>query len=94
VRPRLDRASDDFWQLVRDDEQSDHLDRHRYVENEDVFVWKMPTFMTDLASIQKMFAKVYKHRTLVLDLRDNLGGSEDILKSVIGYLFDHYSITM
>jgi C-terminal processing protease CtpA/Prc len=85
----LTRANNDFWQLVRDDEKSDYLDRHRYVENEDVFVWKMPTFMTDLTSIQKMFPKVRKHRTLVLDLRNNSGGSEDILKSMIGYLFDH-----
>jgi carboxyl-terminal processing protease len=84
-----DEGNADFWQLVRADENSDHVDRQRYVENGDVLVWKMPSFMGDTGSIDTMFAKARKHETLVLDLRDNPGGSIDTLKSVVGHLFDH-----
>jgi len=82
-------GSADFWQLVRADEEMDHLNRQRYYENGNVLLWKMPSFDIDTTDMDKMFSKVRKHQILVLDLRDNLGGSEDSLKYMLGQVFDH-----
>jgi C-terminal processing protease CtpA/Prc len=84
-----DEGSSDFWQLVRDDEAMDHLDRERYYENGDVLLWKMPSFEVDVPTMDKLFIKLHKHKTLILDLRDNPGGSEDALKYMLGHVFDH-----
>ena len=84
-----DEGSADFWQLVRQDEAMDHLNRERYYENGDVLLWKMPSFEVDVPTMDKMFIKLHKYHTLVLDLRDNPGGYEDALKYMLGHVFDH-----
>ncbi len=90
--PILDITSEgsaDFWKLVRDDEAMDHLNRQRFYESGDVILWKMPSFEVDTTTMDKMFSKARKHQTLVLDLRNNPGGSEDSLKYMLGHVFDH-----
>jgi C-terminal processing protease CtpA/Prc len=84
-----DEGSSDFWQLVRDDEAMDHLNRERYYESGDAILWKMPSFEIDVPAMDKMFSKVKKHQTLILDLRDNPGGYIDSLKYMLGHVFDH-----
>jgi len=84
-----EEGSADFWQLVRADEEMDHLNRERYYESGDLIVWKMPSFEVDVTDLEKMSSKVRKHQTLVLDLRDNPGGFEDSLKYMLGQVFDH-----
>jgi len=84
-----EEGSPDFWQLVRADDELDHLNRERFYESGDVLVWKMPSFEVDVTDMDKMLSKVRKHQTLILDLRDNPGGSEDSLKYMLGQVFDH-----
>ena len=79
----------DFWQLVRQDEDSDHLNRERYVERGDTLIWKMPSFEMASENVDKMFDKVRKHNTLILDLRGNLGGFTDILREMLAFVLDH-----
>jgi carboxyl-terminal processing protease len=79
----------DFWDLVRADEEEAHLDRERILATSDVFIWKMPAFYISQETINTIFSKVRDHKTLILDLRGNHGGSVDTLKNVLSHLFDH-----
>lgn len=81
--------SSDRMDLVREDENLARLYRHRYYELEDVIIWKMPQFDLPDTQIKEMIDKVKKRKTLILDLRGNSGGSEKVLLSLIGNLFDH-----
>jgi len=87
----LSGASDaDFWQLVREGENEDHLLRQRYDEFGDkLMIWKMPEFdMTD-SDVDSMFGKAHKFKALVLDLRGNPGGAVTTLDRMVGSVMDH-----
>jgi carboxyl-terminal processing protease len=49
----------------------------------------MPSFEVDVPTMDKLFIKLHKHQTLILDLRDNPGGYVDSLKYMLGHVFDH-----
>lgn len=66
-----------------------HNIRSRSAEQDDVFFWKFASFNEDEPSIDHMLSEARKHRALVLDLRENGGGSQDNLAFVLGSLFDH-----
>jgi C-terminal processing protease CtpA/Prc len=75
--------------LIIEDEKDSRLRRHRYVEVEDVLIWKMPAFDLKPEKVDDLIDKARKHRVLILDLRGNGGGLEDTLLRLIGNLFDH-----
>ena len=80
----------DIWDLVREGENSAHLNRQRYVEmGDDLFIWKMPHFQLEDGEIDNMMGKVRKHKALILDLRGNGGGYVKTLERLAGYFFDH-----
>jgi C-terminal processing protease CtpA/Prc len=79
----------DIWQLLRAEENEDHVVRQRYIESGNVMIWKMPEFALDENEVDHMFSIVRKHQTLILDLRSNPGGYTDTLEKVVGNLFDH-----
>src|SRR5579863_866025 len=62
--------------------------RNRYVEREDVMIWKMPQFLYLDSRIDYLIGLARKHATLILDLRGNPGGSMDVLAHMIGSFFD------
>lgn len=66
-----------------------HNIRSRSAEQDDVFFWKFASFNEDEPSIDHMLSEARKHRALVLDLRENSGGSQNNLSFVLGGLFDH-----
>lgn len=80
---------DDFWQLVREEERSDHLMRQRYYESGDVMIWKMPEFDMTEYEVDHMFGIAKKHKSLILDLRGNPGGFVVTLERVVGSVMDH-----
>ncbi|HEY4364405.1 MAG TPA: S41 family peptidase [Bryobacteraceae bacterium] len=87
----LDLASgDDLWQLVREDENAEHLMRQRQVDFGDkLIVWKMPEFdMTD-EEVDRAMKAVKRAQTLILDLRDNPGGAVKTLQYLVGDVMDH-----
>ncbi|MGA7841806.1 MAG: hypothetical protein WCA34_12850, partial [Candidatus Acidiferrales bacterium] len=65
----------DFWDLVRQEENSDHVVRQRWVDAGDVMVWKMPEFFIEDREVDRIFNDARKHKTLIMDLRGNPGGA-------------------
>jgi C-terminal processing protease CtpA/Prc len=72
----------------REYENEDHATRSRIVEKGDVAIWKLHQFFLDEGEVGRTIRTASKHKTLILDLRGNPGGSVDTLKEVVGSLFD------
>ncbi|MGH9756048.1 MAG: S41 family peptidase [Blastocatellia bacterium] len=84
-----DLTGQDIWELVREAENEDRLNRQRYVEVGDkLLIWKMPNFAIDEGEVDGMMGKVRKRETLILDLRGNPGGYVKTLEWFAGYFFD------
>jgi carboxyl-terminal processing protease len=78
-----------IWDLIREAETEDRLHRHRYVEYDNLLIWKMPQFDLTREKVDTVIDKAKKHKNLLLDLRGNGGGYEETLLRFIGNLFDH-----
>ena len=61
----------------------------RIAELGDVMIWKMPVFLVDNSEIDKVFSIAARHRTLILDLRDNPGGLIEAMRRMVSNLVDH-----
>ena len=83
------QGGSDTWDLIRDEQNNNRLNRHRYVEMNDLFIWKMPGFNLDESKVDEMAGKFKKSQALVLDLRGNGGGYELTLLRLLGNLLDH-----
>jgi C-terminal processing protease CtpA/Prc len=80
----------DLWQLIREEENDERLNRHRYTEfGEMLMVWKMPEFDMADDEVDRMAKQARKFQTLVLDLRGNPGGFVKTLQRVVGNVMDH-----
>jgi len=79
----------DYFQMMRDNDASYHIIRQRSYELGDVMIWKMPQFDLDDTAIDHWFGIARKHKTLILDLRENPGGYVFTLEHMLGELFDH-----
>jgi carboxyl-terminal processing protease len=65
------------------------LSADRYFESgKDLYVWKLSTFSTSEAHIDTVMAKAKNYPSLIIDLRNNGGGSVDALRRLTGYFFD------
>ena len=85
----ISKLDGDFWDLWREMEDEDRLNRQRYVEvNDNLFIWKMPSFEASEQAVEDVMRKARKHETLVLDLRGNPGGYVKTLEWFTGYFFD------
>lgn len=83
-------SGNDVWDLIRENENSAHFNRHRYIDvGDELFIWKMPQFDLDDQEIDNMMGKVRKRKSLILDLRGNPGGYVKTLERIAGYFFDH-----
>jgi C-terminal processing protease CtpA/Prc len=78
----------DFADLVRDEEASDQLLRHRYHDDPNVFIWKMPVFNLENAEVDRLFGLARKKAALIIDMRGNPGGLVDTLKRMVSNAFD------
>ena len=80
----------DFYDLIREGEEEDHINAHRFYESgNDLLVWKMPQFDLSKSQVDEIMGKARKFKALVIDLRQNSGGYEDTLLRIAGNLFDH-----
>ena len=87
----LDLNNDnDFWKLVRDEQNGERENRQRMVSFSDtLLIWKMPEFdMTD-EEVDHLIKDARKYQTLALDLRGNPGGYIRTLERVVGGVMDH-----
>jgi carboxyl-terminal processing protease len=79
----------DVNQWLREGDNSAHQGRPRTAEiGEELMVLKFPGFSFDESEVDLLVSKARKHKSLILDLRNNGGGSEDTLKSLLGRMFD------
>jgi C-terminal processing protease CtpA/Prc len=83
-----DESSEDNHRLTLEEENEVKRNRERLVDSGNIVIWKMPDFETSEAAINESFGYVKKHETLILDLRGNPGGSEDILKLMLAHVFN------
>lgn len=82
----------DLNEFLRDEDDAEHDRRtsSRQVEvGDDLLVWKMSEFALSDGEVDDLMSKARKHKSLVLDLRGNGGGSEQTLLRMLGNVFDH-----
>jgi C-terminal processing protease CtpA/Prc len=76
----------DMW---LDEEEWAHEQRIRTVEyGDDLMIAKLPSFMIDEGAVGKLISSARKRKALIIDVRENPGGSVEALKALIGSLFD------
>jgi carboxyl-terminal processing protease len=85
---RLDNAND-WMEMLRQSQLEDEVYEPRTVEMGDVLIYKLPEFAVSEHQVDEIFSKAERHKTLIIDLRGNPGGAEDVLTDMLGHLFDH-----
>jgi C-terminal processing protease CtpA/Prc len=80
----------DIWDLIREEENSDHVVRQRWVDAGDVMIRKMPEFFVEVRDVDRIFNDARKPKTLLVDLRGNPGGTVVTLDRMLGNLSDHH----
>lgn len=85
----MDLTGSDIFDLIRQQETQERLNRHRYHEVEDeLLIWKMPAFDMEPEKVDGVIGKAKKRKALILDLRGNGGGYEETLLRMISNFFD------
>jgi C-terminal processing protease CtpA/Prc len=79
----------DYWDMVRRAQDDDELMQVRWVELNDVLIWKLPEFMLSDEQIDSFLNKAKKNKVVIVDLRGNPGGAEDNLSRMLGGFVDH-----
>lgn len=88
IRDLTDDEGSDFLDMIREQENNNQLNRHRFLQLEDVVIWKMPQFDLSEEKVDKAMDIVKKSKALIIDLRSNPGGLVDMLKYLSGYFFE------
>lgn len=79
----------DLNDIIREAENEDRLNRHRFFKSEKIVVWKMPGFDFEPEQADSLMSgEVKGHETLILDLRGNRGGYVKTLEKFVGNFFD------
>jgi len=82
-------AGDINMDTLRRTEDEAKLSRPRTAEvGESLLIIKIPEFLFDPLEMDKMIGKARKHSALIIDLRDNPGGTGQSLKFLAGRIFD------
>jgi C-terminal processing protease CtpA/Prc len=80
----------DFWKLVRDQENGERENRQQLVNSGDaLLIWKMPEFFMPDDQVDRLLKDAGKYRALIMDLRGNPGGLVKTLERVVGDVIDH-----
>ena len=84
-----DVTGNGIWQLIREAENEEHLQRARWAEvGDDVAILKLPVFDFEQSEVESIVGKARKRPALILDLRENPGGAVETLKWLVGGMFD------
>jgi carboxyl-terminal processing protease len=71
-----------------DSEEARQLARPRYEEvGADLMILKIPSFIQSKLEVEGLLDRARMHKTLIVDLRGNGGGIEDVLKYWLGGMF-------
>jgi hypothetical protein len=80
----------DFWKLVRDQEEGERDNRQRLLNYGDaLLIWKMPEFFMTDDEVDHLLKDARKYPALIMDLRGNPGGLITTLQRVVGDVLDH-----
>jgi C-terminal processing protease CtpA/Prc len=86
----LTNGNGDIWQLIRDEENSEHMARQRTAEFGDkLMIWKMPEFELTDEEVDRVLKLARKYSFLAVDLRGNPGGLIRTLQYIVGGVMDH-----
>ncbi len=91
-RPRVvDYGDQSTWSfLINRLEDESHARRHFWHEFGDTaLVWHFGEFVYDDQGIDDMMQRAAGHKNLVIDLRNNGGGSEEAITRLLGHFIDH-----
>lgn len=77
-----------LYDLIRKDENLEHLMRMQWVQMGDVVILKFPWFYYDADTFYVLGGKIHKAKALIVDLRGNSGGAEETLTYFVGMFFD------
>jgi C-terminal processing protease CtpA/Prc len=80
---------DEVVRLDMQEQRDARLWRHRYIEMDDVFIWKMPQFDLAKVGVRDVVEKFRKRKALILDLRGNRGGYVETLLHLLGSFFEN-----
>jgi len=81
---------DTIQDLMMEEENWSNEQRVRILEfGNELAIAKLKSFQFDEGGANKLISIARKRKALILDLRENPGGSVEILKLVLGGLFDH-----
>ncbi|MBC7791689.1 MAG: hypothetical protein H7Z74_17215 [Anaerolineae bacterium] len=62
---------------------------HYYTSlGDSVFIWRMPSFAVGTDGVDEVMKQAKKHRSIVLDLRNNGGGLVSTMLHLVGHFFD------
>ncbi len=84
-----DASGTDLNQLIRDAQSEAQDKRHEYYKLGEVMIWKMPQFDLEKGQVDKLVGEAKDMKGLVIDMRGNGGGSEEMMLRLIGDLVDH-----
>lgn len=67
------------------------LQRHERTKDmgDKLMILKLPEVLYTPTEIESMIGKARKHSSLIIDLRENLGGATEVLSLILGRMFDH-----
>jgi C-terminal processing protease CtpA/Prc len=85
----FEHSDADLYSVIFEEDKEMHLLRSRYVEENDVMIWKLPAFVQNDSEVDHLMSIARKHKALIVDLRDNPGGAEATLNRMLGNVFDH-----
>jgi len=75
----------DLADYIREAQDEAYLARHRSrAVGDTLLIWKMPQFDLTADEIRTLMGRIRTYRSLVLDLRDNGGGSTETLERMVG----------
>jgi carboxyl-terminal processing protease len=87
---QYDLTTNDIWRIQEHNQMAWHRFEARNTEVENVAVLKLPVFAPkNQAAIDSFFHKAEKYPAVIIDLRGNPGGAEDVLLETTSKLFDH-----
>jgi C-terminal processing protease CtpA/Prc len=82
-------GASDIFEIIRGEETQDHLMRARYADLGDpLLVIQVPEFSFSPVQVAEMIGKARNHKSLIVDLRGNPGGSVETLKHLVSDTFD------
>jgi carboxyl-terminal processing protease len=83
-----DISGSGIFDLIREMEDQEYLVRARYAERgDDLLIVQFPEFLPSLGEVESVVSKMRNYKSVVLDLRADPGGSEDMLISLLGGVF-------